>query len=316
MLVDISIDPAMLSYLDGEGSLGDAPNENYARELMELFSMGRGHYQQSDVRAAAQALSGWYISDIPENGNYALGRVRAIFDSESAYQGELQFLGKTLSFNADTPGLDRVKQVIEQILAQPATARFIARKLFRYFVHTDPNETVIEELAQIFRSADYQIKPLLSALFRHPEFTSESALAGRGRLPLEWLLASVSAVGLRLKDVDFDSYLNAAAQQPFDPPNVAGWPLGAMWLGVPQAMARHRLAVTAFKLSGQHKLIRRLNAASDPVAAVLTQLSITNVSEQTRGQLIAAAATKPQRKFDRARLILALALATPEFALT
>lgn len=225
-------------------------------------------------------------------------------------------MGKTLRFDTQTPGLQRVEQVIDQILAQPAAARFIADKLFHYFIHDRPDAQTLDNLAAVFRNNAYHIRPLLSALFRLPEFTDEQTLASRGRYPLEWLLATVSALGVPIKSMDHDAYLNAAAQQPFDPPNVAGWPLGPMWLGVPQAMARHKLAVLPFSWPDKHKLLKQAQTSPNSVATVLAALSLPTVTDPTREQLNGTADVNVDNPLDRTRLLWALALSAPEFALT
>ncbi|MEQ1530389.1 MAG: DUF1800 family protein [Methylococcales bacterium] len=308
LLIDICTDPAMLIYLDGADSLGTEPNENYARELMELFTMGRGNYTQNDVSAAAKALSGWYLTGLPEKRNqaYTPGKVRAKYDPQSGLAEDIVFLGK--------PGRPNITDIIDQILHQEATAIFIVTHLFKYFVHDQPSDAVLQELAAEFRQ-DYQLRPLLSKLFRHSEFTSPAALNSRPRLPLEWLCAALTTSGASLQKTNYADFLEASGQIPFDPPNVAGWTVGTRWLSAAPAMARTALAIRILEFSNRQAVIKNIAKATDPIAQTLTQLSLLEVSEQTRNQLLAATQQVTNR-FDQARLLLTLALAAPEFALT
>ncbi len=309
MLIEISTDPAMLIYLDGEDSNSADPNENYARELLELFSMGRGTYTQVDVAAVAKALSGWYLDGIPGNPKrqYNPSKVKARYSAEDGLQHPVTFLGHTEVFN--------VPMLIEHILQQESTALFIVERLFKHFVHEQPSQTVLLELAAIFRDADYQIRPVLMALFRHPEFTSSLALSGRARLPMEWLLALLSSTGIPITKLDYEGYLDAAGQMPFIPANVAGWPVGSRWLSAAAAMARHSVCISLLEVSHRQSIIKKLALNSYPLDEILSRLTLSVVSEQTRNQLQAAIQQMPNR-YDQARLLLALALASPEFALT
>ncbi len=309
LLIDISTDPAMLIYLDGDGSISSDPNENYARELLELFSMGRGHYSQDDVVAAAKVLSGWYLQGIPGNAGrrYAPAQVKAKYSPEEGLQEAVTFLGKSGAFD--------IASLIERILQQESTALYIVEHMFKYFVHDQPSQNVLAELAAVFRDSDYQIRPLLKALFRHPEFSSPAALSGRARLPMEWLLAVLSATGLPLKKLDYEAYLDASGQMPFVPANVAGWPVGARWLSAASATARNTACIGLLELSNRTSIIKKIAHADQPVDETLSRLSLADISEQTRGQLQMAAQQVPD-PYDRARLLLALALASPEFALT
>ncbi len=309
LLIDISKDPAMLIYLDGDYSVGSDPNENYARELMELFTMGRGNYSQEDVSAAAKVLSGWYVQGLPEKDNqhYTLAKVRAKYHAEDGFSEPVTFLGQTGSLS--------IEGLIDRILQQDSTALFIVEHLFRHFVHAGPSEAVLQELAELFRRSNYQIRPVVARMFRHPEFTSALALSGRAKLPLEWLLSAVKATGLSSKQIDYESYLDAAGQMPFAPANVAGWATGNRWLSAAAAMARNAIAIKALELPARQTIIKNIARAADPIAVTINQLSLLDVSKQTRNQLQVAVNQVPDR-IDQARLLLTLVLASPEFALS
>lgn len=307
LLIDITTDPVMLYFLNGDGSTGDAPNENYARELMELFTLGRGYYQQSDVTAAARALAGWYVEGYPEKeGPFNPDRIRAVFNPDAAYHSPGTFLGLTAQFD--------VPAIIDRILQQDACARYIARRLFQYFVHMDPDKNSIATLAAVFRGANYEIRPLLSALFRHPDFRSVNARGARARLPLETLLAAAAAFSTPVATFDYVSYLDAVSFWLLEPPNVAGWPLGNRWLVAPQSLARIRLGLAVFNLSGDNPTVAAITKAADPVVEMLRWTSLYHVSSSTwKGLAHAArAVSEPET---RARTLLALTVASPEFAL-
>ena len=329
LLIDLTLDPAMLFYLDGNGSQASQdsiPNENYARELMELFSLGRvdadgrANYTQADVTAGAAALAGWGVGRLPRRGSYNPYRAATIFRSEAALTGSVDFLGATLNFDSISTGSERVRAVVDQVLSRPAAATNIVRKLFTYFVHSDPAPETLASLAATFRDHDFEVMPVLKQLFRLPDFSAPQALTGRARLPLEWLLAMLSCTGFSIGAEHYPEYFYAAGQVPFDPPNVAGWTVGDRWLLVTQALARTRAASVAFGVSKRNRLLQSIAADADPVAETLESLLLYDVSEQTKTQIGAMLASQDAVAFDErlgpARAALALALSSPEFALT
>jgi uncharacterized protein (DUF1800 family) len=278
----ITVDPCMLDYLNGNGSTGDAPNENYAREFLELFTMGRGHYTQSDVTAGARALSGWSVDQ----------RV-AVFDPDAAYDGVVSYLGHT--------GRLRAGDVVDIVCDHPATPRFVAAKIHRYLVGAEASSARLDELAGTFRSAGLEIRPLVEAILRHPSFLQ--ARHNRPRYPVEWVTAATAALGLPTS-VD---YCSSLGQVPFDPPNVAGWPGGNRWLSGTAALARATLAAQSTPLDD-------VVAAADPVAEALRRCSLYETSEATRSTL-ARSAQQIDDPSKRAAVLISLAVVSPEFAL-
>jgi uncharacterized protein (DUF1800 family) len=282
MAQEITVDPAMLIYLNGDGSTGESPNENYGRELMELFVLGRGSYSQADVRAAARGLAGWSVQD-----------GEAKFDPEAAHRGELTFLGRTGRFDA--------RIVVDTVCDHPSCAPYIATRLHRYLAGAYPSPERRDQLARVFRDSGLNIGTLVAAILRHPSFL-ESRL-NRPRYPVEWVTAATAALGA---PASLEA-CTALGQVPFDPPNVAGWPSGQRWLAPGPALARASLAVTA-------PVVDEIAAAPDPVAAALARCSLYEVGATTQAALQrAAAATSDPAK--RAAGLLALAVASPEFAL-
>lgn len=308
MLIEITKDPAMLLYLDGVGSYGEAPNENYGRELMELFTMGRGNYTQDDVVAAARALAGWDFTYYPsyEGEVFNPDRFQSVFVPERAFKTSLNYLGKTNIFTMNA--------VVERILENKATIRYIAKRLFQYFVHPNPSQKSIDQLAFIFRESNFEVRPVLSAMFRHPDFRSPEAAGSRARQPMESLLAAAGALSSPIEAFDYYSYFDATGQFPFYPPNVAGWPLDNRWVGASHSLARTRLGFIAAGLPETNPAITAILSSSDPVETALQRLLLYEVSASTRNALGQAAndITAPR---DRAWALLSLAIASPEFAL-
>ena len=284
---EITIDPAMLQYLDGDGSTGDAPNENYARELMELFTLGRGSYSETDVREGARALTGWSVNE---------KHATAHFDESSAYDGDVSFLGER--------GRLRAMDVARIVCQQSQCAPFVAAKIYRFLVGTEPDPGRRAELAVVFTSSGLDVRVLVSTILRHPDFLTSTW--SRPRFPVEWVTAAMAAMGLSDDHLRLE-VCTAMGQVPYDPPNVAGWPPGVRWLGPGQALARAALAV-------QSTAIPDVAGARDPVDAALRRCALFEVSSATRGALTNLARTVGADD-QRAALLLAAAITSPEFAL-
>jgi hypothetical protein len=213
LLVGILKDPGMLVYLDNGENIKKHPNENFGRELLELFSMGVGNYTERDVREAARAFTGW------TNNVLAFK-----FDADQHDPGEKTFLGQTGSFNGE--------EIIDIILKQPVTAEFVSAKLYRYFVREEVSTSVRASLGRTFRESGYQVKPLLKQIFLSKDFYSPPAYATQIKSPVHLVVSTYKKLGLR--DVptipDFGRMTGGLGQSLFDPPNVAGWPGGRTWI--------------------------------------------------------------------------------------
>jgi uncharacterized protein (DUF1800 family) len=315
MAIDLSTDPAMLIFLSGDGSWSDAPNENYSRELMELFTLGRARYSQADVVAGARVLSGWEVKNVPENpGRYDPSAIRAVFSAEAGLSGSSNPSLQNGMAYLGGQGVRDIPALVDRVLAQPACAPFIAHKLCATFLQADPTPQDEAVVANALQSSGFQIRPALAALFRLPAFRSD-ALRGRIRQPLEVLLQTCAAFGVPPTSIDGAAYLEAAGNTPFDPPNVAGWPLDARWLTSPQALARVNLGLRVYDLPQNAPGIDAIARADDPVEVALQRAGIYRVSNRTRAALRQAASSGSDR-VARARAILAVAIASPEIALT
>jgi hypothetical protein len=224
LLVGILKDPAMLVYLDNGENVKAHPNENFGRELLELFTMGVGHYSEHDVREAARAFTGW-TNDVLEFR----------FDQAQHDFGEKTFLGRTGALD----GTD----IIDTVLAHDATGEFVAAKFYRYFVRDDISPAVKTEIGRRFKASGYQIKPLLKRIFLSKDFYSPPSMATQIKSPVVLVVSTYKKMGLReLPTVpDFGRLTGGLGQTLFDPPNVAGWAGGRTWITPATLMQRGNL---------------------------------------------------------------------------
>jgi uncharacterized protein (DUF1800 family) len=217
----VAKDPAMLEYLDNNQNHWRRPNENLARELMELFTLGPGNYTEMDVKEAARALTGWTF-----RGN------DFVFERRAHDPGGKTFLGRSGKLTGD--------DIIDAIFDQPAASRFIARKLFIFFAHESPREDVIEALAAILRENHFQVRPLLRQLFQSEEFYSPRSRGNHVKSPVELVVGT-----LRLLKVDpgespaFAYWAGQMGQDIFLPPSVKGWDGGESWISTSTLFARY-----------------------------------------------------------------------------
>lgn len=226
LLKAVARDPAMLIYLDGAKSRKDAPNENFARELFELFTLGEGHYRETDIKEAARAFTGWSVN-----------RRTAGFSFRGQWHddGDKTVLGSSGALDGD--------DVIETLLDQPQTATFIVEKLWRHFVSEEPDREEVRRLARLFRETGYEIKPLLAALFTSDAFWAPE---NRGRLiksPVDYIVGTVRLFNLPVSDYrDLARLSRRLGQDLFNPPNVKGWPGGADWIVAASLLDRQAMA--------------------------------------------------------------------------
>ena len=235
LLQAISRDGAMLVWLDSNSNVKGRPNENYARELMELFSLGVGHYTEKDVRAAARAFTGWHT-----NGEGFR------FDAGYHDGGVKTFLGQTGPWDGG--------DVVRIVLEQPAAARFLVRKLYQFLIseNAQPPDSLLEPLCASFRKSEYDIAALLRTVLSSRHFYSAHAFRQRIKSPVEYVLGAVQAVYRNYGEGEADyrplrqqvlvGRLGAMGQQLFAPPNVKGWPGGRSWLNTSTVLERDNFA--------------------------------------------------------------------------
>ncbi|MGH8059974.1 MAG: DUF1800 domain-containing protein, partial [Candidatus Entotheonellia bacterium] len=188
ILLELSKDPAMLFWLDNQLNTKDVHNENYGRELLELFSMGIGNYTEDDVKQCARAFTGWTFREtVPVVKPYGRFPWRFEFRPDLHDDGEKEFLGERGPFD----GTD----IIDILARQPATGRFLARRLYLFFVADHPDPDAIEQLAQVYHASQYDIRAMLRALFLSPCFRSERAYYARVKSPAEQVVGIMRLVG-------------------------------------------------------------------------------------------------------------------------
>ncbi len=219
----IAKDPAMLVYLDGYMNVKDEPNENFARELLELFTLGRGHYHENDVKAAARAFTGWNVND--NNGQFVIRR-------ELHDNGSIRFMGQTGSFDGD--------DIIDILLRNPRTAEIVCEKLWRTFIRDGvPDAAVIKVWGQSFRASGYDIKGLMRTVLNSSQFWDVSNRGGLTKSPVEVLVGTVRMIPYpRESTTELLNLCRLLGQEPFDPPNVKGWKGGEHWISTQTMLIR------------------------------------------------------------------------------
>jgi uncharacterized protein (DUF1800 family) len=223
LLLETGKDPAMLIWLDQAQSQKAHPNENFAREVMELFALGEGHYTEHDITEGARALTGWSLDRLDEKYVY-----RPLYHDT----GTKTFLG----LNGNLEGDD----VIAQIVAQPQAARFITAKLWNYFAGQPPTDKLNDALADVFRSCGNEFKPFLRTMFMSGEFYGDDIVRNQVKSPVQWLIGSVKMLECEMPPT-LASYgmLKQLGQDLFAPPNVKGWDGGITWITTNTLLTRY-----------------------------------------------------------------------------
>jgi uncharacterized protein (DUF1800 family) len=222
---EISRDPAMLQYLNNNQNRKGRPNENYARELMELFTLGIGNYTEDDVKNAARAFTGW----ASEGDDF-------VFRRGQHDDGRKIFFGRSGNFDGD--------DVIEMIMRHKACAPYVAGKLFRFFAYENVETDVAEGLGQVLRDANYDLRPMLKTLLRSQVFFSAKTIGSQVKSPVQLVIGTVRLLGLELPPLQpLQRSLQQMGQVPFNPPNVKGWPSGQAWINSATLFARYNTCV-------------------------------------------------------------------------
>lgn len=231
----ILMDPAMMLYLDTQGSKKGMPNENFAREVMELFTLGEGNYTEQDIREAARAFTGYQL-------NRSNGKV---------FHNKRQWDATDKTVFGNTGPYDG-KDVIDLIFRKPETARFLSAKLWEFFVYEKPAPVALDALAKVFQQADFRTGPLLRQIFLSKEFYSEKAMRTQIKSPVQYIAELLKQLEIDTPPAGFPiTAEQQLGQVLFMPPNVAGWDWGQAWINTNTLLTRYNLAGFLTKGAGQ-----------------------------------------------------------------
>jgi uncharacterized protein (DUF1800 family) len=267
LLHAIARDPAMVIYLDSAQNRKGTPNENFAREVMELFTLGEGHYGEQDIKEAARAFTGWSLDR--DSGNFVFRRF--IHD-----YGEKTVLGRTGFLDGD--------DVLGILLARPETAEFVTRKLWREFVSPDPDETEVKRIATRFRASGYDIKTALYALLTSDSFYAPENRGVLVKSPVDLVAGTLRQFDMRPGlPIPFAVATAGMGQNLFSPPNVKGWPGGEAWINASTLLARKAFLDRLFRADDAAGRMQGANR-SIAVAAVPRQTAAPNGVQETEAE--------------------------------
>ncbi len=220
LLSAVTRDPAMLIWLDNRANAKSHPNENYAREVMELFALGLGNYTEDDVKEAARAFTGWTVDK-----NQQAAFVPARHDD-----GLKTVLGKTGSFNAD--------DVVAIVVSQPVHQRFLVHKLLEFFVYSDPEPELIEAVAHVYALSGFDVARTVGTILRSNVFFSSRAYRAIPKSPVEFAIGTLRYIGAQTVPPNLMYQLARMGQEPLNPPSVKGWDGGPAWINTSTLLAR------------------------------------------------------------------------------
>ena len=280
----VARDPAMVIYLDSASNRKGQPNENFAREVMELFTLGEGHYGERDIKEVARAFTGWSID--PEKGEF-------LFRANAHDDGVKTVLGRSGNFDGDA--------VLDILLAQPHTADFIVRKLWREFVSPEPDAAEVRRLANGFRDSGYDIRAVLRALLMSDAFYAPQVRATLVKSPVDLVVGTLRQFQFTAGDVaPFALVVGQLGQNLFSPPNVKGWPGGEAWINSTTLLARKQFLDRLFrsealKPAGSAAMMGATAMAPASAATTATTAANNNPENEMRQRLQRALA---QAHFD------------------
>ncbi len=303
----IARDPAMLIYLDSESNRKAHPNENFARELMELFVLGEGNYSETDVRELARCFTGW-----------ELRRGRFRFNRYQHDRGEKKVLGTTGELTGE--------QGVDVVLGHDAGPGFIVRKLVRFFVCDEPelDDAFIRPLAKQLRASDWNLAPVLQTMFSSRLFYSEMAIARKIRSPVELAVGMLRSLEATCNTVALGTGMREVGQGLFHPPNVKGWDGGRTWVNSSTLLGRANLVrdlmnsdKTRFAGGSLESLLKSRQANNDPSAiSTIEQLLLAvSLKPAIRQQLVAIVGSARGSRDERLRKAIHAISVQPEFQL-
>ncbi len=268
-------DPALLTYLDNQVNRKGNPNENLARELMELFSLGIGNYTEQDIKEVARALTG---RGTDERGAYA-------YNAKAHDDGEKSFLGQKGKFDGD--------DVVRIVLAQDACPRYVARRILTYLEGVEPSKARLDEYAAFLRAQQFELKPFLRKLFLDPEFYREEILGARVQGPVDFMVGMSRRLGLHTPPMVIAAGASLLGQRLFAPPNVKGWDEGESWITTSSLMQRGNLAGLLLGVVQIDDVIR----ADDP--DMLDQEAADDAPAGMQGDTMQMQSMRPKKALDK-----------------
>jgi uncharacterized protein (DUF1800 family) len=287
LLLAVSQEPAMLQFLNNQQNKKEHPNENFAREVMELFTLGRGNYSETDVKEAARAFTGWGYD----------GQSRFVFRERQHDAGPKTLLGQTGNWGGE--------DALRIILEQPAAATFLVTKMYRFFVSDVPDPVRIAPLAAAFRRSGYDVSDLLERMFSADWFYSPATMGSLIKSPVTLVAGLRRTLNLQLdNEKQLLGYQKALGQTLFMPPNVAGWPGGRAWIDSSSLLLRLQLPSILFKnaefavrlkddenditpqTTGKERLVQNTETTHLPLAPM--QLLLGNAPIEQQPQLLAS----------------------------
>lgn len=315
MVADMTVDPAMLYWLNGNENARGAPNENYARELFELFTLGvvPQRYTEQDIREAARALTGWVVEGFTKRVTFNAGR----HDT-----GSKTVLGTTLG----DLGNQEYLKVIDIALAQEVAPKFLAYKLvlnFGYLPATgdmfqDP-DPLVDKVAATLRGSNWNVKDAMRTLLLSEEFRAADPAKQLVRQPIDIVASACKAIGVSARSENVSTLLERMGQLPFDPPNVGGWPVQKEWLSPVTTLARYDWGVTAFNLSTLPSValglgMRPTLPPSNDLDAWTRQLGLAGLSANTTAVIRDYLAAKASaQEAERQAGVLILLVSSPDW---
>jgi len=349
LLHAVAKDPAMIFWLDTQRSTKKSPNENFAREVMELFTLGVGNYSEQDIQEAARAFTGWALNR---------PRRKQIKGSDGKFKPDPVALPSIpdyqyIPLRADL-GLKTVlgvsgrfsgEQVLDILLERPETPRLIAAKLLKFFYHPEPAEEEITKYAKVLADADLDIRALLEALFTSEEFYSDRAERAIYKSPVDFVIGTLRALGAgevveflsksdegkrRLAGVlrGLEQIMDKMGQKLLFPPDVAGWDQGEAWINTATMLERVKLADVLFPEQKGGRIGRALGGRQGVEPTALWGPEADDAAEYTKNALETLDAPLDEQKTDvivkalegdeleettRARLLTKLIFSAPEY---
>lgn len=262
LLREVSKSPSMLSFLNNQQNRKKKPNENFAREVMELFTMGRGNYTENDIKEAARAFTGWGFNI---KGEFEFRQQQHDDDAKTV-------LGKTGNFNGD--------DVLDILLEQKQTARFITKKIYRYFVNDKVDDAKVEWLSNRFYQNGYDIKKLMEDIFTSDWFYEEKNIGTKIKSPIELIAGIRRFLPMEMENDQAQLlFQKTLGQILFYPPNVAGWPGGKNWIDSSSLMLRLRIP----QILSANDIMDIVPKTDDDVQGGMMEMTAKKIKEVTRG---------------------------------